>query len=61
MEYLKAKFRQLSMPVDEKIWHRYVLKIVGKKEYLFHRKFPLYLYDCAVRASRLKVSKSYIF
>jgi hypothetical protein len=49
------KFKSLGQVVDEKIQHRQVLKVVGQNEYLLHKSFPLYMYDCINRALRLKV------
>ena len=32
-----------------------VLKVVGQAEYVYHRSFPLHMYDCFLQAVRTKV------
>lgn len=55
LDYAKRKFKALCMPLDESIWDRYVLKVVGQQDYLLHRDLPLYMYDCVTRAATLNV------
>ncbi len=50
-----AKLKTLGMGLSEEEKGRAVLKVIGNKEFLLHKRLPLYMYDCADRSFRLQV------
>ena len=62
MKSVFYKYNQIQgRPLDEAGSDGYVFKVVGFQEYLLHMNFPLGYYECAVNASREKVSYSYSY
>lgn len=52
LQNVKNKYKQLGMPLDEKLMDYYVFKLVGRKEYFLHRRIPLSMFECVGKAAR---------
>jgi hypothetical protein len=59
MDFIRAKFKSIGQVIDADVKHKQILKVVGQNEYMLHKSFPLYMYDCFARSIRLKVHKLY--